>query len=133
MGYLIGPVQNSFTDSEQCFLQRFDSLSCTDIMPARWSDYDGHVTGITDIATDKILSAAVKCFLQAECQARHVLNLQPSLLSIDQAKDLTAIELVAKDNALALRLLGSQCYSAELVHNHHTHFVTLVLRQVERT
>ena len=45
MGYLIGPVQNSFTDSEQCFLQRFDSLSCTDIMPARWSDYDGHVTG----------------------------------------------------------------------------------------
>ena len=131
MGYLIGPVQNSFTESEQCFLQRFDSLSRTDIMPARWSDYDEHVTGLTGIATDKILSAAVNCFLQAGCQARHVLNLQPSLLSIDQAKDLTAIELVAKANAVALRLLESQCYSAELAHNLHTHFVTLVLRQIE--
>jgi hypothetical protein len=38
-----------------------------------------------------------------------------------------AVELVAKANAAAMRLLRSPTNSAKLVHNHHKHFVTLVL------
>mmetsp|Transcript_9912 Transcript_9912/g.27609 ORF Transcript_9912/g.27609 Transcript_9912/m.27609 type:complete len:328 (-) Transcript_9912:1348-2331(-) len=127
IGYLRKPVPSTFTDSEQSFWQRFSTLSYQDMMLLRWSDYDDHVAVCTNMPTVYILSAAASCFVQAKRQARDVLNVQPSVLSTEQVEDMIAVELVAKANAAAMRLLRSPTNSAKLVHNHHKHFVTLVL------
>ena len=127
IGYLRKPVPSTFTDSEQSFWQRFSTLSYQDMMLLRWSDYDDHVAVCTNMPTVYILSAAASCFDQAKRQARDVLNVQPSVLSTEQVEDMIAVELVAKANAAAMRLLRSPTNSAKLVHNHHKHFVTLVL------